>query len=208
MLKAKLHSANKEVKRSSDVMLIVGDGDSMKRDVDLFTNWQIPHDVACLGRCVKHFDHCAHWFNGDGETAIAWVKQIKAQSTNGLVTHTLGPVDGFDVDWDMEQPDYHFAEITNQKDRIHGSSALFATLAGLTMGYSKIVLAGCPMDSEGHWYFEIKGKETLGPLWLGVDFMAWLDFKEQVEAERVRSMSGYTAKILGEAERGWLDDLR
>jgi hypothetical protein len=57
---------------------------------------------------------------------------------------------------------------------------------------------------NGHWYWTEKKKETLGPIWLGVDFMAWIDFREQQEAQRVRSMSGYTAKILGQATEDWI----
>jgi hypothetical protein len=175
--------------------------------MDRFFDLMVPHDVATIGRSIKLAgDHCQHWFNADGETAIHWAKQIKEQSKNGLITHSLGKIDGFDCDWDVEQPDYHFEDITHQKGRIHGSSAMFATLAGVAMGYGKIVLAGCPMDQEGHWYFE-QSMETLGPMWVGVDFMAWLDFAEEPEAAKVRSMSGYTARILGEADRGWLREL-
>jgi hypothetical protein len=113
-------------------------------------------------------------------------------------------VDGFDVDWDVDQPDYRYAEITGEKGRIHGTSAMFATLAGLAMGYEKIVLAGCPLDTNGHFYFKPTGPETLGPLWLGVDFAAWMDFSMNGNADRVRSMSGYTGYILGRADRKWL----
>ena len=203
-MKAKVHHANRDLTRASDVLLILGDGRTMPMDLAGFLDWQILHDSAAIGRSIKSYPgNVDHWFNADGETAIAWVKQLKAQSQNGLVTHSLGHIAAFDVDWDMEQPDYHFEEITGQRGRIHGSSAMFAVLAGLEMGYSKIVLAGCPLDAEGHWYFE-PSKETLGPLWLGLDFMAWLDFKEEPEAEKVRSMSGYTAKILGQARRDWI----
>ena len=133
--------------------------------------------------------------NVDGETAIAWVKQLKV-AQNGLVTHTIGPVDGFDTDWDMIQEDYHYQDMTNEAHRIHGSSALFATLVGLAMGYEEIVLAGCPLDQEGHYYFDLT-PETAGPCWLGMDFMAWLDFAKTDDAAKVRSMSGYTRDILG-----------
>jgi hypothetical protein len=202
-MKVKLHKASKDLSRQNEVLLVLGDGDSMLRDMEEFCSWDIPHDVGALGRGIKVYPgYVRHWFNADGETAIHWVKNLI--NGNGTITHTLGPVEGFDVDWDMEQPDYHFPEITNQKDRIHGSSALFATLAGLYLGYSKVVLAGCPLDQNGHYYFDKKDKDTLGPLWLGMDFMAWLDFTEQTEASRVRSMSGYTAKILGQADREWI----
>ena len=121
----------------------------------------------------------------------------------GAITHTLGPVDGFDVDWEIEQDDYNYERLTGERGRLHGSSALFAALAGVAMGYDRIVLAGCPLDTGGHWYFEPEGPETLGPIWLGVDFAAWIDFSLMPEARKVRSMSGYTARILGTARKTW-----
>lgn len=185
---------------------MLGDGDTMKDDLGMFLQWLTPHDVAALGRGIKQYPGpVKHWMNADGETAIAWAKKLT--NGNGTIRHTLGECDGFDVDWDLEQPDYHFETITGQKGRLHGSSAMFATLAGFAMGYEKIVLAGCPIDHGGHWYFADKNKETLGPIWLGADLMAWIDFKEQAESSRVRSMSGYTAKILGRADMRWLREV-
>lgn len=201
--RAKIHHASKTVTAEHDVLLVLGDGDCMRDDLANFMQFYEPHDVAALGRCIKEYPgKVLHWMNADGPSAVHWAKNLI--NGNGTIRHTLGECDGFDVDWDMEQPDYNFEEITHQKGRIHGSSAMFATLAGLEMGYSKIVLAGCPMDHNGHWYFGEKNADTLGPIWLGADVMAWLDFKEAPESEKVRSMSGYTAKILGSPTKGWL----
>lgn len=202
-MKAVLHHSSVELKPENPVLLVTGDGRSLLEDYDAFRQMNQPHDVAAIGRSIKVAGHPAgHWFNADGETAMAWAKQVRAEY--GVITHTLGAVDGFDVDWDVEQPDYHYATITNEKGRIHGSSAMFATLAGLAMGYEKVVLAGCPMDTNGHFYFE-PTPETLGPLWLGVDFAAWMDFSMNGSADRARSMSGYTAYILGRADKKWLE---
>ena len=181
-----------DLKPKHQCLLITGDGKCLKTDVEEFEKFGIDHDIGCIGRSIKLFPYADHWFNADGETAIAWVKQL---SKNGLITHTLGPVDGFDVDWDIDQPDYRYKEITNEGSRMHGSSALFATLAAIEMGYKRIVLAGCPMDSEGHWYFD--RPDNLGPIWLGVDYMAWIDFRDMEISKKVKSMSGYTAGLLG-----------
>lgn len=194
-MKAILHKSSRWIGINHPVALVTGDGRSLLDDLDRVKGLGLAYDVAAIGRSVKLFDAPAHWFNADGETAMAWAKQIKAE--RGSLTHTLGEVDGFDCDWDIEQPDYNYEAITHQKGRMHGSSALFATLACLAMGYEQIILAGCPMDSNGHWYFEPDSPDTLGPLWLGVDYAAWLDFAQEPDAAKVRSMSGYTARILG-----------
>jgi len=206
MFKISIHKTDSDVLRSKDILLILGDGRSLDNDKRIFSLLGVKYDVAAIGRSIKACSNPKHWFNADGQTAMAWAKQIKEQH-KGTITHTLGDEDGFDVDWEIEQPDYHYAEITGEKGRLHGSSAFFATLAGLEMGYKKIVLAGCPLDTEGHWYFEPKDVETLGPMWLCLDFMAWLDFAGTANAIKVRSMSGYTQKILGSLTHGWLNEM-
>jgi len=176
----------------------MGDGRTIQEDLDMFLSWGLPHDAGAIGRSIKEYPgKVQHWFNVDGEFAIHWAKNLP--NGEGTIKHTVGQVDGFDCDWALIQPDYRYSEITNESQRVHGSSSLFAVLASLKMGYKKVILAGCPMDTEGHWYYP-QSKETLGPLWLGVDFMAWLDFAEMPESARVKSLSGYTAKILGKIE--------
>jgi len=205
-MKVKLHNApSKDISRNSDVLLVLGDGDSLKGDLERFLGWNVRHDASALGRGIKEYPgYVRHWFCGDGDTSIWWAKNLP--NGNGTIRHCMGEVDGFDADWDLEQPDYNYCTITGETNvgRMHGSSAMFAALCGVELGYSKIVLAGCPLDMNGHWYWTEKKKETLGPIWLGVDFMAWIDFREQQEAQRVRSMSGYTAKILGQATEDWI----
>jgi hypothetical protein len=204
-MKTTIHQANREIKRSHDTLLILGDGHWMFADMQTFLDWQIPHDVGSLGRSIKEYPgKVLHWFNADGDLSIQWAKNLP--NGNGTIKHTMGEVEGFDVDWNIDQPDYRNGEITGEgPTRMHGSSSLFATLAGLEMGYEKIILAGCPLDTEGHYYFP-QSKETLGPIWLGFDFMAWIDFAEMEEADKVRSMSGYTAKIIGKTTKEWIND--
>jgi len=83
-----------------------------------------------------------------------------------------------------------------------GNTGYFAILSAIEMGYEKIVIAGMPLDSSPHWY---DPPDTEGPRWIGRAYTQWMDFKMQIpEAEKVRSMSGYTAFILGKADKEWL----
>ena len=209
-MEARLHSKNfDKLRPKADLLLILGDGRCLKEDLDAFMPWQIPHDVGAIGRSTKAYPGTVHhWFNADGDGAKHWAENLP--NGNGAIRHTLGEFEGFDCDWEIVQPDYHNSLITNEAGpRLHGSSSLFATLAALSMGYERVVLAGCPLDTEGHWYYgeqlyKTQPREVYGPVWLGYDFMAWLDFIQQPESLRVRSMSGYTKKILGEATKEWL----
>jgi len=67
-----------------------------------------------------------------------------------------------------------------------GSSALFGALAGIKLGYDKIILCGCPMDGAYEQFRQ--------------GWQAHLD--EYVG--KVRSMSGWTKNFLGEPAGEWL----
>lgn len=75
-----------------------------------------------------------------------------------------------------------------------GSSGLFACYAALLMGYDRIVLAGVPMDGSGHFF---------DPPWVNqsqfgrADRIEWEWARENVFANRVRSLSGITRDMLG-----------
>jgi hypothetical protein len=60
------------------------------------------------------------------------------------------------------------------------------------------------LDRQPHWY---EPGDTRGPNWVGACYTQWMDFKMQMPdmAEKVRSMSGYSAFILGKAEKDWIN---
>jgi hypothetical protein len=60
-----------------------------------------------------------------------------------------------------------------------------------------------PLDSTPHWYED--PSTNRGPNWAGHVYTQWMDFKLKVPgAANVKSMSGYSAFILGEADKKWL----
>jgi hypothetical protein len=75
-----------------------------------------------------------------------------------------------------------------------GSSALMGVMAGIKEGYKKIVLCGCPMEgpNPGHPgadYSMFQGK--------------WTE-SVSILHQYVRSMSGFTMRLLGKPEAWWL----
>lgn len=77
---------------------------------------------------------------------------------------------------------------------VSGSSAILGALAGITLGYTKIVLCGCPLTGnapEGNPY------EPFRPGWIA----QYLAVKG-----KVKSMSGWTQELLGEPTEEWLSD--
>jgi hypothetical protein len=186
------------------ILLISGDGKKVREEIEEFLSWHVAHEVMAIGRSVNLHEKVKHWANVDGADSKWWAEHLPTKNDGKFpIRHTSGECQGYDCDWEYEQDDYHYQEITGAP-RTHGSTSLFAAKVGIALGYEKIVLAGCPLDSEGHWYYD-EGAEPYGPIWLGFDFMVWLDF---AQPERVRSMGGYTAKILGKATKEWCDEMR
>lgn len=75
-----------------------------------------------------------------------------------------------------------------------GSSALLGTLAALKLGYTRIILCGCPLT----------GKNDKGGAYEG--FQEGWKQKAAFLAGRVRSMSGWTRDFLGAPTMEWLSD--
>lgn len=76
---------------------------------------------------------------------------------------------------------------------VSGSSAILGALAGITMGYDRIVLCGCPLTGnapEGNPY------EAFRP--------GWTEVYEAIK-DNVRSMSGWTRELLGAPNKRWLN---
>ena len=82
-----------------------------------------------------------------------------------------------------------------------GSSGLFAVKVALEEGYDKIVLAGIPMTAgDAHFFDDASWTASRGYL------PAWNKRRLEMSG-RVRSMSGWTALLLGEVDEGWLAGL-
>ena len=176
------------------VALITGDGRSLPSDMGAFLTWGVPHDVMAIGRSVKEYPgRVLHWANVDGADSKWWAEHLPKRNDGDFpIRHSMGDLPWYDIDWDVKDEIIYSSE----KNDWHGSSSLFAVYACLALGYKKIVLAGCPLDNKGHWWH---GPECTGPLWLGETYQAWLEFSLTPEAEKVRSLSGYTAIMVGKA---------
>lgn len=188
--------------RRSDVCLVTADAMCLSDDVKAFEAWGIPHDVYCLNRSLLYFERpVRHWAAVDQEEG-AWFTEFANEKSSPeacTVRHTMGTCGGYDVYWQMDLDE----ENPHHKDLWPGSTGYFGVLTAAYMGYKKIVLAGMPLDRTGHFY-EPPG--TDGPCWIGACYTQWMDFKMQSpEADKVRSMSGYTAFMMGKASKEWVE---
>ncbi|MFC3133598.1 hypothetical protein ACFOHM_11520 [Microbaculum marinum] len=80
-----------------------------------------------------------------------------------------------------------------------GSSGLFAVKVGILEGFERIVLAGVPMlPAAGHFFDH-------NPWSAASHFQAaWIERAPEISAH-TRSMSGWTAGLLGQPDRAWLN---
>lgn len=201
-MRLQIHTAKIEVEPEHPVLLVTGDGRSLLDDLNRFGSWGIEHDVMAIGRSMTAYPgRVLHWANVDGADSVWWAEHLPLKNDGKFpIRHTLGDCRGYDVDWDIVD------EVKWNREEVlwHGSTALFAVYTALAMGYQNIILAGCPLDSKGHWFYG-DSPENTGPVWTGYSYQAWLEFAKDPEASRVRSLSGYTAQIIGLAERSWID---
>lgn len=179
-------------------VLVTGDGLSLKEDVEKFESWDIPHDLFCCNRSLLFFQRPVnHWAAVDSEECM-WLAQYYNPDNGHFLRHSIGACGGFDVYWTAKGTQTEFGR------RLWiGNTGYFAILCAIGMGYEKIIVAGMPLDRERHWY-DPEGTE--GPIWLGDTYTIWLDFRTKcLNSYKARSLSGYSAAILGEAKKEWLN---
>lgn len=172
-------------------LLVLGDAVCLEADLLAFMVAMQPVtcDVFACNRSVLS-DYISrpvtHWGAADGEEAI-WMSLSIQKLYPATLRHTMAPeIKGFNVFWTPEDD--------RDPETWRGTTAVMATMAGLAMGYDKIVLVGCPMDDTGRWYDP--GRITP---WTPAAFQPfrWMKNKQLP----VRSMSGRTKDILGGIER-------
>jgi len=190
--------------RRLDTLLITGDGKGFPQDLESFLGFKIEHEVMTIGRSIsKYPGQVQHYVDVDAD-AGKWIADnlmdlYPGQVKGGIIKHTLGAVAWFDNCWDMDELPFPDADVM-----WHGSSALFGVLVALELGYTRIVLAGCPMDSKGHWYFPTINE---GPIWTAESYQAWFEFTLDPRKRLVRSMSGYTEILLGAPDKEFFNGL-
>jgi len=95
---------------------------------------------------------------------------------------------GLDFIWDIERQG-------------GGSSGLLAVMIGLALGYNKIILAGVPLDGNGHFF---DPPETVTGQFSGMNIdLEWKWANDKYIKGRVRSLSGRTREWFGEPTEDW-----
>ena len=184
-------------KPDKDVLLILGDGRNVLEDVGAWydiAEGVVPYDTMCLNYsaliCPHPFEHFAA-----GDAHMPDMQAVAKQIPDEVIKHAWNPGSyGFDVRW-----------VRNGRGGWNGTSANLAYKIALALDYTRIVLAGCPMDQSGNWYTEEmqdddikKQKDHRSHLW------KWMEMATRPIGSFMKSMSGNTADLFGKPTREWL----
>jgi len=184
-------------KPERDVVLIIGDSLKVLEDIGAWYDLAegvVEYDTFCLNYSAMICPHpMQHYGAGDGH--MPDMQAVAKGLPKEVLKHAWNPgCVGFDVRW-----------VRNGRGGWNGTSANLALKIVLALDYTRIVLAGCPMDNTGNWYKpllkpqDIKTtKDHRHHLW------KWTEMATRPIGRFIRSMSGNTADLFGRPTREWL----
>ena len=180
--------------------LVVGSAECVWDDIDRASDLFEPDVTIAINRFARDYPASVDcWFSYHPETFQLWANQRRR---NGLPDHlsygtcrnkhTYQP-DGFEP--------FHLTE------NVSGSSGLGAVeCARAGFGADRIVLAGIPMDTRGHFNYGQKGDHDVRERWAeGERYRAYWRKYFLDKPGLARSLSGWTRDLLGEPTEEWLD---
>jgi len=184
-------------KPEKDVLLIVGDGSNVLEDL---ADWYalaegiVPYDTMAVNYSAMVIPHPIQHFAA-GDAHMPDMQRVAKSLPSTVIKHAWNPGSvGFDVRW-----------VRNGRGGWSGTSANLAVKIGLALDYTRLVLAGCPMDNTGNWYKpllkegDIKArKDHRAHLW------KWMEMATRPIGRFMRSLSGNTADLFGRPTREWL----
>lgn len=168
----------------------------------VWTDLDAALDLGEFAGVVAANDIAADWPGSlDGAASLHpdfWPRWIARRASKGFapIPVTFGP-DAF-FGRKALPPSVSLTPFTFPGQTRSGSSGLFALkVALIDLGFDRAVLCGVPMsDTEGH---------IVSGSWRGAETMqaGWVEALPAIR-DRARSMSGFTAELLGKPDAEWL----
>lgn len=184
-------------KPEKDVLLIIGDGRGVLEDIGAWYDIAegiVEYDTMCVNYSATICPHdIQHYAAGDAH--MKDMRTVAESLPDSVLKHAWNAnCPGFDIRW-----------ARNGRGGWNGTSGNLALKIGLAFDYTRIVLAGCPMDNSGNWYSKIVAEDDIKAkkdhrhhLW------KWCEIATRPIGKFVRSMSGNTRDLFGEPTRQWL----
>lgn len=174
-------------KKYSGTLLIAGGGRCLWDDLEKI---RIPEDVMCVNDIIMHFPFkVTHAYSNDWKMLPNWIAarrpRYKIDFHENIIAHSCYG----ERAWPWPG---------------HGTSGLNAVYTGLALGYDEIILAGIPLDDDGHYFDPPTGKLFKKP---GTKFTKecpdrdneprhWGHAARHIFNGRVKSLSGRTRELL------------
>ena len=181
----------------NEVLLIVGDATGVMDDLakfieicpDGFDTMAINYSAKLIPWQIQHFIA--------GDSHMEDMQRMAQRLPDECLKHCWNPKsDGFNIRW-----------LKNGITGWNGTTANLGIKIGIALGYTRIVLAGVPMDDSGNWYCRLipdddikQGKDHRSHLW------KWNEIASRPISRLIRSMSGNTAELLGQPTREWIEE--
>ena len=181
----------------NDILLIVGDSTHVLDDLaafieicpDGFDTMAINYSTKIIPWDIQHFIA--------GDSHMVDMQKIAQELPEECLKHCWNPNSiGFNVRW-----------LRNGRTGWNGTTANLGIKIGIALGYTRIVLAGIPMDDSGNWYCKFlpendvkQNKKHTNHLW------KWNEIASRPISRLLRSMSGNTAELLGTPTVEWIEE--
>lgn len=204
----------KEFKPTNDVILIIATAPSAFEDSKRFWNdiFDASEHKGCDVGMVNYAarikelrgffadGQITHFFAADSHTKT--MQEVAKELPDATICHGVyTDAPQFDVSWRSQKLNWW-----------SGSTSLFAIRASQLMGYCKIILAGCPMDTSGREvsllkHYKKEESWTPDPTDHSVHLWKWREQACKPQYSLVRSMSGNTKRLLRGPTIEWLNQM-
>ena len=195
-LQAKYRSNLPTPEPTSNVALIVGCGSNVMEDICGFRQ-QFPHiptsvwAINDIGMFLTgRVEHCV-CIESALLNIVRYMRTFRRMNRDFIV-HALEPAYGVQVCWSFNR-------------RIPRNSGMLTIAAALNYGHSKAVLAGIPMDDQGHFYDDLSVRGHYSNYVHVMERAPWIGAIDTLK-DQVRSMSGLTRKRWGYPTAEWLEE--
>ena len=190
-------------KPEKDVLLIVGDAACVFDDLKRFYALGVEHDTMLINHSIHIWEQMnepfEHFIAGDSHRDLE--RQLAKRCPPEALKHCWNPgcgeENGFDIRW-----------VKQDRRGWSGTTATLGIKIAISLDYIRMVMAGCPMDSSGHWYDKHLKEEDFKRksvhshhLWF------WTELATRPLGTFIRSMSGNTRDLFGEPTQKWLTEV-
>jgi len=183
------YTCTPEIQRVSDFLVVVGCAECVWDDIS---------SVSFNGKDVLVLSDMGMFFPG---TITHWASCHPNIIVGGKLVRDQRR---YHEDFLSHIPDYaapKIGDVTWTIPKLAGTSGMFGTLIGIGLGYTKIILAGIPLNRSGHfWNPKIKVKFDKSGIRL-----SWQQISQKIFNNKVRSLSGWTRELLGSPTEEWLN---